>query len=539
MIVIDRALVDAIKWEDNPQTYDERLFKLGEGHDHFIVLNPRYDVRLLSLINLVGINMTDDACVMLMSEGHWILKKFSKEWLKHKKYTIVKNPNFMQELETILSGTSEYNPALPRHIFSIPDYKIELYDLEYEHVWYVDPKYQTGENKVWIKKLKAYAEPIGLKDMGYVTPIIDIEVEYNPSLPKVFVDEPFTPSAFNFQFEHVWYLDNRYWATDEKIWVKKLRAAKPILGTKEVGIISPIINVDVKFNTDIPAKFMDDAYIPKLSDLGYEHVWYLPLEYQVDNNKIWAKKLVASSVITGEKDMGYISPNISKKLDIVFIGYNQKNVEENWNRVLKVSPRAKRIDGVTGIFEAHKKAAQLATTDMFYVVDGDAYIVDGWDFNFSPPLFDRDCIHIFTSINPINGLTYGYGGVKIFPRQLLLDMESWGIDMTTTISKKLRVMDTVSNISAFDTDEYSTWRSAFRECAKLVAHISNSQDDDTDTQNRLTTWMTAGSHKFGKYAISGAKAGYKYGKRNASNMRLMKKINDNKWLEEKFKNDNI
>jgi hypothetical protein len=60
---------------------------------------------------------------------------------------------------------------------------------------------------------------------------------------------------------------------------------------------------------------------------------------------------------------------------------------------------------------------------MFYVVDGDAWLADGWTFDYQPTIWNRNCAYIWTSRNPINDLEYGYGGVKLFPRQKLLD--SW------------------------------------------------------------------------------------------------------------------
>ena len=107
---------------------------------------------------------------------------------------------------------------------------------------------------------------------------------------------------------------------------------------------------------------------------------------------------------------------INKEFEIV-IGCN---AEENWKRVLEKAPYAKRVHGVKGIFNAHKAAAYVASTDLFYVVDGDAYLTDQWQFNYQPGLFDRDCLYIWSSKNPVNGLKYANGGVKLLPRKNFL-----------------------------------------------------------------------------------------------------------------------
>ena len=187
-----------------------------------------------------------------------------------------------------------------------------------------------------------------------------------------------------------------------------------------------------------------------------------------------------------------------------------------------------------GIFEAHKKAADIATSDMFYVVDGDAYLTDSWQFDFNPNIFDRDCVHVYKAKNPINDLIYGYGGVKLFPRRLLLEADTWGIDMTTSVASKLKVVNKISNVTAFNTDPASTWRSAFRECAKLAAGTIDNQNI-IETDRRLKVWLTRGKDRpFGDYALAGAAAGYKYGDSNKLNTELLKKINDRTWLDAQF-----
>ena len=54
--------------------------------------------------------------------------------------------------------------------------------------------------------------------------------------------------------------------------------------------------------------------------------------------------------------------------------------------------------------------------------------------------------------NPINGLEYGYGGVKLFPRQMTIDMDTSKTDMTTSISSKFIAVEETANITAFNTD---------------------------------------------------------------------------------------
>jgi hypothetical protein len=220
--------------------------------------------------------------------------------------------------------------------------------------------------------------------------------------------------------------------------------------------------------------------------------------------------------------------------DVVFISYNEPNADENYNKLLDICPRAKRVHGVKGIHQAHIKAAELCNTDMIWIIDGDAVIENNFNFNLVMSSYDIDCVHVWKSLNPINNLEYGNGGVKLLPRQLTLDMNTNTSDMTTSISKKFKAMNTVSNSNSFNTDEFATWRSAFRECCKLASRSIERQYEE-ETKLRLDTWCSVGVEKpFGTYAIAGAQAGMHYGETNKNNPEALNKINDFEWLQEQF-----
>jgi len=234
----------------------------------------------------------------------------------------------------------------------------------------------------------------------------------------------------------------------------------------------------------------------------------------------------------------------TKPYDIFFISYNESNAEENYQRLIKRFPRAKRIDGVTGIHNAHIAAANLSSTEMFWVVDADALITRKFNFEFDyVPFYHKgerdillDTVHVWCSTNPVNGLIYGYGGVKLLPRQKTIDMDKNTTDMTTSISKNFKLINKISNITEFNTDEYSTWRSAFRECVKLSSKaIDRSYNSETD--NRLNAWCTMGEKEpFGIYSIGGARAGKAYGENNIADPEALMKINDFEWLKTQYDN---
>lgn len=479
----------------------------------------------------------------------------------------------------------KYNPSLPNLNYNI-DYDIPWHDLDYEHVWMLDNKHMLeGEEELWAFSMCAVKNPIGKKFIGYVSPTLDIE--FNSDLDNLNYELNYVPKWFNLNYIHVWMLDNKHLPNgEEEMWAFKMSATDRPLGTKFIDYISPCVNT--KVNAEVKGYNFDIDYDPPWHDLGYEHVWmldrdhypgheeiwalkqsycdepagtkvinelaptqvieyngalknlYFEIDYKIpyhdrkylhiwytdlDGKEVWAAKLKAATKTTGTKDMGRVIPMIPKQLDVFFISYNEPNADENWNRLLKFAPNAKRVHGVKGILNAHKAAAELSDTDMFYVVDGDAWVTDDWNFSFQPSLYDRDCVHLWTSSNPVTGTNYGYGGIKLFPTSAVKKIHRWGTDLTLSVGKKLKVFDDISNISKFNVSEFDTWRSAFRESAKLALK------DDEVSQQRLNSWLNPKQDAdFYKWAKLGAEQGRAYAGSNPS----IDHVNDYGWLKAQF-----
>jgi len=220
--------------------------------------------------------------------------------------------------------------------------------------------------------------------------------------------------------------------------------------------------------------------------------------------------------------------------DILFISYGEPNAEKNWNLLKSRYPAAKRVDGVKGIHQAHIKAAKRCFTKMFWVVDADAQLLDNFSFDYEVDEYNLETVHVWRSKNPVNDLVYGYGGIKLLPKKLALKMNTSKLDMTTSISNNFKAIEETSNITAFNTDAFSAWRSGFRECAKLASRTIDRQHN-SQTLERLEIWCNQGVNRpFGIDAIKGAKEGRKFGEENKNNSDELQKINDFEWLLEKF-----
>ena len=217
--------------------------------------------------------------------------------------------------------------------------------------------------------------------------------------------------------------------------------------------------------------------------------------------------------------------------DIVFISYDEPSADANYAALKTKFPMAKRVNGVKGIHQAHITAAKKCFTKMFWIVDADAIIMGDFNFDYVVPNHQLDHVHVWRSQNPVNDLVYGYGGVKLFPRQMTIDMDTSKADMTTSISPHFIAVEEIANITAFNTNPFEAWRSAFRECAKLSSKTISRQNDE-ETESRLQVWCTVGEDTpYGTYAIAGARSGREFG---ISNMADISLINNFQWLEEQF-----
>lgn len=301
------------------------------------------------------------------------------------------------------------------------------------------------------------------------------------------------------------------------------------------------IDVDV----DAASNVFDRGYLPNTQNLHKVHMWqrvspHSGLVHSYGGVRLWPTDMDTDTITTDTvlmnkiKGIQYVrEPGCYyKTYDVVLLTYHDEDAEKKYEALKEKVPGAKWIKDVDGIFEAHQAAAELAETKMFWVVDADAQVQADFEFHYIPDQYDQETVHVWNSQNPITGDVYGYGGVKLFNRQQVLDATSWGLDFTTGLSKRLKVVNEISCITAFNTDAFSTWRSAFRETVKL------SSKRDKDSKARLERWLTPDNPDadFAEQALLGAQAGAEYGSKYSQKPMRLAKINDYEWLRSQYDN---
>jgi hypothetical protein len=217
-----------------------------------------------------------------------------------------------------------------------------------------------------------------------------------------------------------------------------------------------------------------------------------------------------------------------KDLDIIYLSYDEPNCEENWRDLQRVWPKAQRVHGVKGSDAAHKACAELAQTDRFITVDGDNRVRESFflrDFTFDDSWDISDSVLSFPAHNVVNGLIYGNGGIKIWPKHVVLNMRTHeaakdrkgdaGVDFCWALDYIL--MPHVWSDVHMNATPAQAWRAGFREGVKLSlingvqfqgstvvwkSKIARSNFD------RLCMWSQTGIDvENGFYAILGARMG--------------------------------
>jgi uncharacterized protein YneR len=222
--------------------------------------------------------------------------------------------------------------------------------------------------------------------------------------------------------------------------------------------------------------------------------------------------------------------------DIFMIAYGEANAAENWARLRAIAPEARLIENIAGIYEAYAACAAASGTPYFFAVDADNWLHD--DFRFEIPFEPReDEVASWGSINPINGLSYGHGSIKLFPKALFARKpENVGLDLTMSLGKRYRFVDIPASEHRFNTDPGTTWCVAFRECVKLAMMMREDNPRGRAwARKRLETWCTTGATgSFAAWCVAGARAGKAYADAHHGDRAALKRISDYVWMRAQF-----
>jgi len=211
--------------------------------------------------------------------------------------------------------------------------------------------------------------------------------------------------------------------------------------------------------------------------------------------------------------------------DIIYLSYDEPNAEQNYADLCAKVPWAKRVHGVKGSDSAHKACAELSETDRFITVDGDNRIRPNFlnqEINFEEHTDLQSCVISWAGKNIVNGLMYGNGGIKCWPKDFVLKMRThenadpknahaqvdfcWDVQY---IQQNSCFSDVYNNATA-----QQAWRAGFREGVKMALDrgvkvtVEEFHKNHWKNLHRLYIWLMVGADvEYGKWAIYGAREG--------------------------------
>jgi hypothetical protein len=228
----------------------------------------------------------------------------------------------------------------------------------------------------------------------------------------------------------------------------------------------------------------------------------------------------------------------------VFLSYDEPWADAFYERLLKVVPGALRVHGVKGLDASHKAAARAAASRWFVTVDADTE-VDASFLAVEVPddLLNDRCRLDWASRNAVNGLTYGNGGLKVWPSKLVDSLRSHeaaprdvtSVDHDHALSgaqlHQIRMPGCYSVVRPAET-AFHAFRSGFREGARLgrvVPGLDFVTAAGTWRMRQLRVWCTIGVHVTnGAWLMYGARLGLWMA--NATDWDI-RKINDYNWFD--------
>ena len=221
---------------------------------------------------------------------------------------------------------------------------------------------------------------------------------------------------------------------------------------------------------------------------------------------------------------------LSSPLDIVFLSNGEAGAEENWEHLLSatkgIKNRIVRVDGVNGRVASYHAAAEASNTPWMFTVFAKLKISPKFDWNWQPDRMQAPKHYIFHAKNLVNGLTYGHQAMIAYNKKLTLANEGRGLDFT--LDDLHETVPLVSGTAQYNTDEFSTWRTAFREVLKLRA-------DDTDiAKERLNVWLNKAEGNFAQYSIKGAADADEYYDEVDGDFDALKLSYEWAWLRQRF-----
>lgn len=201
-------------------------------------------------------------------------------------------------------------------------------------------------------------------------------------------------------------------------------------------------------------------------------------------------------------------------VDAVLLSYDEPLADALHARLEHALGRpVKRLHGVRGMRRAYRLCAEVADTEEFWLADGDFAIDSAFDSASIRPLDEGVSMRVWHAVNPVNGLVYGYGGLKLVRRRALRDLGR-AVDVLAALPGRIEFCPQVAGVTRFNQSPFHAWKAGFRECAMLARGSEYGMVDD-EARRRLAAWTVSSSGEFAAFAAAGAREGIAFAREAA------------------------
>ena len=246
----------------------------------------------------------------------------------------------------------------------------------------------------------------------------------------------------------------------------------------------------------------------------------------------------------------FLSPNKNIfSYDTFYLTYDEPEKQLRQEELKKLIPEIIFVDGIKGFDRAHKKCAELSKTNRLVIIDGDNSFVSKRETSLliSKKLLKTDYVLSYSSKNSINGLIYGNGGIKCWPRDVLINTHSHesSTDQESSVdfcfSTKYYQIPETPTLSNINITPFQAFRAGYREGVKMTLNKGIPLKEFECLENaiypsnlfRLKTWCEIGRDvSNGIWAIYGARLGLL---EILEDISLLDKIRDYDWFMNKWK----
>lgn len=213
-------------------------------------------------------------------------------------------------------------------------------------------------------------------------------------------------------------------------------------------------------------------------------------------------------------------------LEVFYLTYDEPLKEQRWKSIISMIPHAVHVDGITGFDRAHKACAEKAHGKRFVIIDGDNVLLPGFlKERVADELTNSSYVLSWASVNSINGLEYGNGGVKCWDKEVALNMKTHeNSDKSSAVTDfcfevPYFLLPSSLSVTEVHLTPKQAFRAGFREgikmslkkgCPLTSMELKKGLDQVIPKGNffRLMTWMSVGADsQNGVWAILGSRIG--------------------------------